>query len=277
MAFQYVKLTDALFHKFSELIYRQAGIHLKPEKKELLNTRLSKRLRACGIPTFRKYYDFVVNDHSGAELIQLIDCVSTNFTNFFREQAHFDLLTSTILPQFIAENRQKEELLLWSAACSSGEEPYTIAMVLEEFLGREPGWRYRIVATDISTKVLAQAERGIYPADRVEKVPPELLHKYFQRGVGQRAGLVRVKERLKRQVEFRRLNLIEEFPWHDELQVIFCRNVMIYFNRSTQEELVNKFHRCLAPGGYLFIGHSESLASIRHMFKQVASTAYRKI
>jgi chemotaxis protein methyltransferase CheR len=276
MVFQNAKLTDAQFQKFSELIFRQAGIHLKPEKKELLNTRIGKRLRACGIDSFRTYYDLVINDRTGTELVHLIDCVSTNFTSFFREHSHFDFLRSTILPQFAAEHRGRQEMALWSAACSSGEEPYTLAMVLEEFQRQEPAFRYRIMATDISTRVLAQAERGIYAQDRVEKVPAELLRRYFQKGNGQSAGYVKVKEQLIRRISFRRFNLMDEFPWREELHVIFCRNVMIYFNRPTQEELVNKFHRCLAPGGYLFIGHSESLASLRHEFKQVASTAYRK-
>jgi chemotaxis protein methyltransferase CheR len=276
MVFQYAKLTDAQFQKFRELIFQQAGIHLKPEKKELLNTRLCKRLRACGIDSFRKYYDLVVNDKSGNELIHLIDCVSTNFTGFFREKPHFDYLRSTILPQFVAEHEGRREIVLWSAACSSGEEPYTLAMVMEEYRRLKPALRYRIMATDISTRVLVQAERGIYSQDRLEKLPAELLRRYFQKGTGQSAGFVKVKEQLKHRISFHRFNLMHNFPWREEMHVIFCRNVMIYFNRSTQEELVRKFHQCLASGGYLFIGHSESLASFRHEFKQVASTAYFK-
>lgn len=277
MVFQITKLTDGQFKKFSELIFRQAGIHLKPEKKELLNTRLGKRLRACGIDSFRKYYELVVNDKTGSELVHLINSVSTNFTSFFREQSHFDFLSSTVLPQFASEHRGRGEMVLWSAACSSGEEPYTLAMVMEEYQRREPGLRYRILATDISTRVLAQAERGIYAHDRLEKVPPELLRRYFQKGTGQSAGYVKVKEQLKSRISFHRFNLMEDFPWREEPHVIFCRNVMIYFNRLTQEELVHKFYRCLAPGGYLFIGHSESLASLDHEFKQMASTSYRKV
>jgi chemotaxis protein methyltransferase CheR len=276
MSFQPNKLSEAQFKKFSELIYRQAGIHLKPEKIELLNTRLGKRLRACGIDTYKKYYDLVVNDQTGSELVQLINCVSTNFTSFFREHSHFDFLTSTVLPHFYKELQGRREIVLWSAACSSGEEPYTMAMVAEEFLRHQVGCRYRIQATDISTKVLAHAEQGVYSLERLEKVPPELLRKYFRKGVGQSQGYVKVKEQLKRQVSFKRFNLMDDFPWHGELHVIFCRNVMIYFNRTTQQQLVQKFYRSLAPGGYLFIGHSESLASLTHDFTQVAATAYRK-
>jgi chemotaxis protein methyltransferase CheR len=277
MSFQQVKLTEAQFKKFSELIHQQAGIHLKPEKIELLNTRLGKRLRACNLDSFRKYYDLVVSDQTGSELVQLLNSVSTNFTSFFRESSHFDFLASTILPQFCHEHKGGKEIRLWSAACSSGEEPYTMAMVIDQFFAHHPGRRYRIMATDISTKVLAQAEQGVYPMDRLEKVPAELLRKYFQKGTGRNIGQARVKDQIKRNVSFQRFNLMADFPWRDELQVIFCRNAMIYFNRATQEELINKFYHCLTEGGYLLIGHSESLASFSHGFKQVAATAYRKV
>ncbi|MDH3393916.1 MAG: protein-glutamate O-methyltransferase CheR, partial [Desulfobulbaceae bacterium] len=174
MAFNSAKLTDAQFAKFSSLIYAKCGIHLKPEKKELLNARLGKRLRATGIDSFKVYYEYVTHDTSGDELVQLIDSVSTNFTSFFREIAHFDYLTSTVLPTYLAENRGKGQgITVWSAACSSGEEPYTLAMVLEDFATSNPGMQYRIRATDISTKVLAQARQAVYPEERVAKVPPQ--------------------------------------------------------------------------------------------------------
>ncbi len=277
MIFGSAKLTDSQFAKFSALIYAKCGIHLKAEKKELLNARLGKRLRATGIESFKEYYEFVTQDESGNELVQLIDSVSTNFTSFFREQAHFDFLVGTVLPAYHAEGRgHGQPLNLWSAACSSGEEPYTMAMVLEDFVATRPGMQYRIRATDISTKVLAQAQRGIYPEERIDKVPPPFVKRYFQRGVGSSAGMVRVKELLRRKVTFERFNLMEVFPCQESLDIIFCRNVMIYFNSATQQALVDKFHRCLSPGGHLFIGHSESLTSIKHSFKQVASTAYCK-
>ncbi|MDH5298424.1 MAG: protein-glutamate O-methyltransferase CheR [Desulfobulbaceae bacterium] len=277
MVFGSAKLTDAQFEKFSALIYAKCGIHLKAEKMELLNARLGKRLRATGIDSFKAYYDFVTNDSTGVELVQLIDSVSTNFTSFFRESAHFDFMTSTVLPAYFAEGRGRgQPLTLWSAACSSGEEPYTLAMVMEEFVAGHPGMQYRIKATDISTKVLSQAHGGVYPEDRVSKVPPPFLKRYFQKGIGKSAGQVRVKEELRRKVLFERFNLMDDLPCQESLDIIFCRNVMIYFNASTQQTLVDKFFRCLAPGGHLFIGHSESLTSIKHNFKQVASTAYRK-
>lgn len=274
-----IRLTDAQFQKFGALIYQKTGIYLKPEKKELLNARLGKRLRACGFDSFRKYYDYVIADQTGEELVHLIDVVSTNFTSFFREQSHFEFLTETALPTFIKEGRDggsRKDIFFWSAACSSGEEPYTLAMVVEDFFERNPGWRFQIIATDISTRVLASAERGVYSDDRIAKVPKLFLKKYLQRGVGKSAGYVKIKENIRELITFDRLNLMEEFPWQETLDVIFCRNVMIYFNRETQQELVNKFYDALAPGGYLLIGHSESISSLEHDFKQVDATVYRK-
>ena len=277
MAFGSDKLNDAQFAKFSALIFAKCGIHLKAEKKELLNARLGKRLRATGIDSFKDYYEYVVNDQSGVELIHLIDSVSTNFTSFFRENAHFDFLAASVLPAYHADGRGRGQgLTIWSAACSSGEEPYTLAMVLEDFVATHPGMQYRIKATDISTKVLSIAKRGVYPEDRVNKVPAPFLKRYFQKGVGKSAGFVRVKEQLRNRISFERFNLMDDFPCQEGVDIIFCRNVMIYFNSATQQTLVDKFTRCLAPGGHLFIGHSESLTSIRHTLQQVASTAYRK-
>ncbi len=272
----YRQLTDVQFQKFSALVYEKAGIYLKPEKKELLNARLGKRLRALGLDSFKSYYDYLMRDASGDELVQMIDVVSTNFTSFFRESAHFDLLGNRVLPEITSSNRRKREITLWSSACSSGEEPYTMAMVVAGFLEQHPGWTFRLLATDISTKVLAQAQRGVYPDERIAKVPSSYLKRYFQKGVGGSRGYVKVKEGLQRHVTFSRFNLMHEFPWREELDVIFCRNVMIYFNRETQQELVAKFHRALVPGGYLFIGHSESITSLKHDFTQVDATAYQK-
>ncbi len=268
-------LTDKLFQQFSSLVYQQTGIFLKPEKKELLNARLGKRLRHCQIASFQQYYDFVLNDASGVELIHLIDAVSTNFTSFFREKTHFDYLSSTVLTEF-ADQGQGGDFRVWSAACSSGEEPYTLAIVLSEFAAREPRFRFTIHATDISTKVLAIAQKGVYAVDKVQAVGTDLVRRYFQRGKSGSAGLVKVKKELSQAISFQRFNLMDPYPWQAELDVIFCRNVMIYFNRETQQQLVDKFYTCLKPGGHLFIGHSESLTAISNRFKQVTTTGYRK-
>ena len=273
----YQQLTDVQFQKFSSLVYDKTGIYLKPEKKELLNARLGKRLRATGIKSFKEYYEFVTTERSGDELVHLIDSVSTNFTSFFREKSHFEMLTSMVLPSFAKEGRgRNKDIVLWSSACSSGEEPYTMAMVMDDYVSRNPGLRYQILATDISTRVLAHAQRGVYTDDRIAKVPTLFLKKYFQKGVGRSNGYVKIKNELCSVIQFSRFNLMGEFPWRDSIDIIFCRNVMIYFNRETQQELVNKFYQALAPGGFLFIGHSESISSLEHRFTQVDATAYQK-
>lgn len=274
---QLLRLTDNEFEKFSVLIYNKTGIHLKSEKKELLNARLGKRLRASQLTSFEEYYDLVMNDSSGNELVHLINSVSTNFTSFFREKAHFDFLTSDVLPQFVnSAGRNPRNITIWSSACSSGEEPYTLSMVIDQFMRSVPGVSCSILATDISTKVLGAAEKGVYPLERVEKMPKDFLHTYFQRGVGTCNGYVKVKPNIRNLVTFKRFNLMDAFPWQGEVDIIFCRNVMIYFNKETQEELVRKFYNCLSPGGFLFIGHSESLGSIKNKFRQVATTVYQK-
>ena len=274
--FKFAQLSEKQFKAFSELIYAKTGIFLKPEKKELLNARLGKRLRACRIGSFKEYYEYVMNDKSGEELVHLIDSVSTNFTNFFRESAHFDFLTSTVLPEIINAKNFRNHISIWSAACSSGEEPYTIAMVVDDFLRRFSGIRFEIKATDISTRVLTAARKAVYPQERVKTVPQDFLRRYFQKGVGKSSGHVKVKDNLKGHVNFEHFNLMDDFPWQESFDVVFCRNVMIYFNRQTQTELVEKFYGCLKTGGFFFIGHSESISSIRHNLNQAGATAYRK-
>jgi chemotaxis protein methyltransferase CheR len=170
-----------------------------------------------------------------------------------------------------------QELFFWSAASSSGEEPYTLAMVLDDFFGKNGARKVKILATDLSTKVLQKAVNGVYSLEQVGNVPGDFLKRYFQKGVGRSSGKVKIKKTVRDMVKFQHFNLMHEFPWRNEMDVIFCRNVMIYFDRETQQRLVQKFYNCLRPGGYLFIGHSESIASIKHDFKQVEATTYRKL
>ncbi len=272
------QLTDAEFQEFSELIYAHVGISMKPEKKELLNARLGKRLRICKINSFKEYYEFINQpEQKKVEFINFLDSVSTNFTSFFREISHFEFLKSKVLPELLMRSGASgRELSFWSSASSSGEEPYTLAMILNDFSMLNPKFRYKILATDISTKVLALANRGVYAVEQTSKAPAEYLKKYFQRGCGASSGKVKVKDELRKQVNFQRFNLMHDFAWHNEMDVIFCRNVMIYFDRETQQRLVEKFYNSLASGGYLFIGHSESISSLKHNFTQVEATTYQK-
>ncbi len=266
-------LTDEEFKQFQTLIYQQVGITLDTPKKSLLMSRLGKRLRQLELPSYQAYFDRVSGKGGEEELIQLVDLISTNKTDFLREPVHFDFLREQVLPQ----RQGTRSLRIWSSASSSGEEPYTIAMTLSDAIPDRSRWDIKILASDISTRVLAKAASGIYEEERVGQLPQEMLRKHFLRGKGEQAGKVKVRKHLVDMIAFRRINLMAPaFPIKTPLDVIFCRNVMIYFDRSTQSELMGKFYRYLRPGGYLFIGHSESLQWIEHQFTYVKPTIYQK-
>lgn len=261
------------YQRFRRLIYDKSGISLGDRKQSLVKSRLSKRLRDLQLSSFSEYYDFVLGDLKGEEFTRLLDLISTNKTDFFREPKHFEFLRDRILPELAEDKR----IRIWSSACSTGEEPYTIAMTLFEHAQNPDQWDFKILASDLSTRVLAKAAAGIYDEDRFRDVPPEVLRRHFLRGRGGSAGLFKVKPHLAAVIQFRRLNLMDgQFPIKNPLDLIFCRNVMIYFDRPTQETLVKKFHRYLRPGGYLFIGHSESLQWVNHAFKSLAPTIYQR-
>lgn len=273
-------MSDREFSHFAEFIYDKCGIKMPPAKKTMLEARLQKRLRVLGIGSFHEYADYLFSrEGQGLELIHLIDVVTTNKTDFFREPAHFDYLVSTALPT-LAESRGvgfRKGLSLWSAGCSSGEEPYTLAMVLSEFAEQNQGFSYNILATDICTTVLDKAKTAVYPEERVEPVSLPLKRKYLLRGKDRQSGLVRIVPELRNRIRFRRLNFMDDdFGMREPMDIIFCRNVVIYFDKRTQERLLNKFARHLIPGGYLFMGHSETLSGLDVPFVQVASTVYRK-
>jgi chemotaxis protein methyltransferase CheR len=271
-------LTEDDFKAFSQLVRAKAGINLHEGKRELVRARLSRRVRECNFLTFRDYYDYVVSDETGDELIQVLDSISTNLTNFFREPKHFSFMNEKMLPDLVAERQKKgpKRIRIWSAGCSTGEEPYSIAMTVLDFSQRMVDWDFKILATDISTRVLRSAWEGEYRADRMRDVPVARLRKYFTKGMGNRNGWFRVRDDIRQLVIFRRFNLMEPFPFKHPLDLIFCRNVMIYFDKATQARLVKKFHGALNAGGYLFIGHSESLTGVDHGFKYVQPTVYRK-
>ena len=261
------------FEQFRALIYHECGISLDDSKKPLLVTRLSKRLRTLELDSFQSYYDRVAGETDGEEFTRLLDLVSTNKTDFFREPKHFDFLREQIIPTLQSTRRVR----IWSSASSSGEEPYTIAMTLYDSVPDPDRWDFKILASDISTRVLAKAASGIYELERVRELLPDLVERHFLKGKGERAGMIKVKPYLSEMVRYRRINLMDEtFPIKNHLDLIFCRNVMIYFDRPTQTQLVNKFYRYLKPGGYLFIGHSENILNLDQPFKAVAPTIYRK-
>ncbi len=271
------ELSDSDFAKISHLVYEECGINLHNGKKELVKARLGKRIRNGAFKSFREYYQYVVGDPSGQEMRYLLDAISTNFTSFFREPKHFEFLRSEFLPERIARNEKNgKKLRFWSAGCSSGEEAYTIAIILLETIPHSSTWDLKVVATDLSTKVLKIAEAGIYDFNRVQSLPPPWIKKYFLRGQDHWRNCVKVKSQLGQYIQFRRLNLMESFRFPEPFDCIFCRNVMIYFDKKTQTALVNRLHGCLEKGGILFIGHSESLTGIDHPFDYLKPAVYQK-
>lgn len=273
-----VTLTKSDFTRLSEFIYNQVGIKMPPAKKTMLEARLQKRLRNLNIASFGAYCDFLFSSEGlQQELVQMIDLVTTNKTDFFREPDHFEYLAKFVLPQWMDERRGNGRLNVWSAGCSTGEEPYTLAMVLEEFAEEVPDFSYSIMATDISTRVLERARTAIYDEEHVIPVPMALKRKYLLRSKDRSKGLVRIVPELRGRVSFRRLNFMEEeFGLRERLDVIFCRNVIIYFDRQTQKKLLHKFIDNMVPGGYIFMGHSETLNGLDLPLLAVHPTVYRK-
>ncbi|MEI6207574.1 MAG: protein-glutamate O-methyltransferase CheR [Desulfuromonadales bacterium] len=273
-------LRDREFQRFSSFIFDNVGIKMPPTKKTMLEARLQKRLKALGIGSFEEYGDFVFSQEgSASELVHLIDVVTTNKTDFFREPAHFDFMVKTALPGILQERGDvlRDPVRIWSAGCSTGEEPYTLAMVLSEFAVGRPDFRVAITASDICTQVLQTAKTAIYPEDRTDPIPLNLKKKYLMRSRDKSKSLVRISPKARSLVSFRRINFMDdELGISEKMDIIFCRNVVIYFDKPTQQTLMRKFHRQLRPGGYLFIGHSETLSGLDVDFKAVASTVYRK-
>jgi len=272
-------LTDSEFQKFSSYVYDKCGINLHEGKKELVKARLGRILRQRDFRSFRKYYDYVVNDKSGHELILLLDSISTNLTYFFRELQHFDFLRAKALPEIVKIKAPSRNncLRFWSAGCSSGEEAYSIAIAVSEVLHNREKWQIKILATDLSTKVLATASTGIYEKKKIDSIPYELRKRYFQKGDNRWKGYFRVKQEVRKNISFQRLNFRKEFHFNVPFDVIFYRNVMIYFNNPTKEALIGKLFQNLSNGGYLFIGHAESLTGIKHHLKYIQPSVYQKI
>jgi chemotaxis protein methyltransferase CheR len=272
-------LTEAQFQEISALVKSLCGINLHDGKKELVKARLAKRLRQLsshGLSGFGDYIEMVRKDASGAEITAMLDALSTNLTQFFRENQHFELLVQKVVPEFMKKNRAQARLRLWSAGCSSGEEPYSMAISLRDAIPELATWDVRILATDLSTRVLTRAGEGVYPAERLAGVTSQIVTKHFAPVPGHGKTLYRVQPHLRNMITFGRLNLMENWPMRGPFDAIFCRNVMIYFDKPTQDRLVNRFWGLLAPGGHLFVGHSESLAGIKHQFEYVQPAVYRR-
>jgi chemotaxis protein methyltransferase CheR len=268
------ELKDIDYERISRLVYEQCGINLHEGKRELVRARLGKRLREGKFKSFGDYYHYVTTDEGTDELICMIDSISTNLTYFFREESHYHTLQK-ITPDLSSSIGRRKTLWLWSAGCSTGEEPYSLAMtILEAANGSMID--AKIVATDISTKVLRTAVAGVFHKDKLKNVSDTIRSKYFQTGRGEYEGLYRIKKYVSEMIQFSRFNLMEIPPPNYQFDVIFCRNVMIYFDKQTQSALVKRFYNCLNDGGYLFVGHSESLTGLHHNLKYIEPSVYRK-
>ena len=273
-----LKMSDQLFENFSAFIYDKLGIHLSHAKKLMLQSRLAKRLRQLNMNSFEEYFKYVSSEKGlKNEMAEMVNVVTTNKTDFFREPKHFEYLSTIVLPEFYQRSRYRR-FNIWSAGCSIGAEPYTLAMVLNEFSENNPGFSFTIFSSDISTKVLNTAITAIYDHQMAEPIPMQLRKKYLLKSKDKNSPrFVRITPELRRLVHFKQLNLMaDEYDMYDEMDVIFCRNVIIYFDRQTQERVINHLCHHLKPGGYLFMGHSETLNMLSVPIKNVSSTVYRK-
>lgn len=261
--------------KISALVYARSGIALRDSKRALVMARLQKRLRHGGFASFADYLKYLERDRSGAELTAVLDAITTNHTSFFREIAHFQFLATRVVPALMARPGARP-IAGWSAACSTGDEAYSIAVTLLDRVPIAQHGRIRLLASDLSTQAVRTARIGVYPLERVAHVPRASLRRYFERGIGEQEGLVRVNRSVRRLIDFRRLNLIETDHLGATFDFIFCRNAMIYFDRASRQRVISMLERHLAPDGYLFLSHSEGLSEIDHRLQWCVPGVYRR-
>ena len=268
-------LTDSEFQKLRDYIKQNLGINLSDEKRSLVYTRLRSVLDARNIDNFSDYYDFLVKDKTGTAITELFNKITTNHTYFMRETDHFDHLRDKSLPEIYAKFSSQQDMRLWCAASSSGEEPYTLQMILEDFFkNKTPKWNTQSLATDISATVLDKAVHGVYSTASVKELPTAWQKEYFKKFDDENSV---VSDDLKSKILFRKLNLMDEnFPFKKKFHIIFCRNVMIYFDEATKNKVIRKMYDCLEHGGYLYIGHSETIGRAGDGFKYELPAVYKK-
>ena len=276
----HLSVSPALFQKFQKLIYSETGIWLGSSKTALLCGRLFRRLRTLEITSLQNYYEFVSQPEQHQERARMIDAITTNETRFFREPRQFEFLVQRVFPRWRADAERglrPKRVNIWSAGCSSGEEPYTVAMLLAKHLPAEQGWDARILATDISNRVLEKARKGIYPIARATELPKDLLHAFMLRGMAERQGEMKVKVEIQQMVEFRRLNLDQESDRVEgPFDAIFCRNVLIYFDAASKQRVVTSLVGHLVANGILFVGHAENLNAVSPELRSLEPTIYTR-
>ena len=266
--------SDKDFKRVKSMVYDFAGIDLNESKKNLVYNRLAKRIRFLQMNRFGEYLDYV-EEVGEEEFVNLINAITTNLTFFFRENHHFEYLANQVIPHLLAKNKTSKKIRIWSAGCSTGEEPYSLAIVLKEAV--PTGWDARVLATDLDTTVVETAQRGVYNIERLKGVSEARKKRWFLKGSGEREGFVKVKPELQQIIDFGQINLMNEWPIRDKIDVIFCRNVVIYFDKPTQSKLFNRYADLLQQDGHLFIGHSESLYKVCDRFELLGQTVYRKL
>ena len=266
--------TLADFDVLRKISNQYSGILVPDDKFDMFYSRLSKRVRMLGFTSFNQYCHYLKNNPDD-EFTEFINAVTTNLTSFFRENHHFEYLSHTVIPELLQKKSGSKQIKVWSAGCSTGEEPYSLAMTLKEIVPAD--WTINILATDLDTNVLATAAAGVYGADRIAGIAEQRLKRWFQKGVGQQAHKVRVKAELREMIAFKQLNLMQEWPMKECFDFIFCRNVLIYFDRETKAMLAKRYCSLLEDGSYLFIGHSESLHQLDTGFALIGNTIYRKL
>jgi chemotaxis protein methyltransferase CheR len=270
-----LELSDQDLQAIAQFVYARSGIALHDGKRALVTARLQKHVRAGGFRTFGEYLRFVEDDESGDELVQLLDAIATNHTAFFREAQHFDFLVRVALPDLMTSGRGTR-LHAWSAGCATGEEAYSLAMTLIDTVPSEWLPAIRIFASDLSATALQHARGGVYRMDRLALLPHDVIRRHFEKGLGSQTGLARVNARAQQLVTFARLNLVDANDLGQRFAVIFCRNVMIYFDRAMQQRVAAVLERHLLPGGYLFLSHAETLNGVTHSLHQVAPAVYQR-
>ena len=267
--------TDEDFSFIQTLVAERTGIVLTEIKRTMVYSRIARRIRQCGVNTFEEYCQLLkAGDES--ELISFTNAITTNLTSFFREPHHFKYLASTVLPE-LEKSKKDKRIRIWSAGCSSGEEPYSIAMTVQDYFGNKSGWDIKILASDLDFDMVERASRGVYNEDRVTGLDKKHLQRYVKKGRGDLQGSVKMDRRLMDMITFKQLNLLHEWPFKGPFDFMFCRNVVIYFNKETQKELFDRYADHLPENAPLFIGHSESLFKVTDRFKSMGQTIYRKV
>lgn len=274
-SFSGFEFTDTDFQSVRNLVKKNTGISLSEAKRDMVYSRLVRRLRELDIQRFTDYLAFICGNGGDDELIQFTNAITTNLTSFFRENHHFEYLAETVLPELMEKNADQRKIRIWCCAASTGEEPYSIAMVVREVVPKNSGWDVKILATDLDTNVLATAAEGVYPIDRIKGISDHRQRRFFFKGSGKLQGYVRVRPELRELITYKKLNLIDQWPLRGPIDIIFCRNVVIYFTKDTQRVLLERFTQLVAPEAYLFMGHSESLNNVTDQFEPLGKTIYR--